>query len=238
MSDAGGYRGGAGNAGNAQRGAQALDAYDFDSLIVAPTDVMRDGMMSPEIAQQYWRRFCQQSGVDMTAGLVKFAVSCASGTSAETDYSERLINADDPKSAVDRLVNMLSDERSLSKRVNKLRVFCRSMPGFALLTRRVILANTWLARERAAEYEVDVKCAGVCFDYADVLTREEIELSPMELQIIKYGLRQKAGQGRAMAYGGEGYGVPGSAPRDRGVADNIVPDSGRVTGRGSGPYSR
>lgn len=231
--------GGAGSAGNAQRGAQGVDPYDVEQLIVEPSAVLRDGMMSPALAEQYWRRFCQQVGLDVNAAKVKMAVSCAAGTSAETDYSERVVEADNPKTSVDRLVNMLSEERTLAKRVNKLRVFCRSLPGFALLTRRAIIANNWLARERASEYEVDVHCAGVCFDYADVLVRENIELSPKELQIIKYGLRQKAGQGRAMVYGGEGYGVPGSAPRERGVAESIVPDSGRVTGRGgSGPYGR
>lgn len=231
-------QGGAGAASNATRGARAADPYDVESLIMDPSEVMRDGMMSGEKAEQYWRKFCQQAGLDLNEGKVRMAISCAAGTSAETDYSERLLDADEPKTSVERLVNMLSEERTLAKRVNKLRVFCRSLPGFALLTRRVIIANPWLARDRASEYEVDVKCAGVCFDYSDVLVREDIELAPMELQIIKYGLRQKAGNGRAMAYGGEGYGVPGSAPRDRGVAESIVPDASRVTGRGSGPYGR
>jgi len=225
---------------SAQPGAGAkFDPFDLSSLKISEGSVLRDGYMPPADAQRIWRKFCGDTGIDITTGVLRLAVSCCSGTSAETNLTERLLDVNDRRTAVSGLVNLMMSDPYLATRPNKLRVFCRSLPGFALITRQVILANPWLARQVASEYEVDVSVAGVCFDYADALTKIDVQLTPTEMQTIKHGLKQKAGEGRSVAYGAEGNGVPGSAPRDRGVTPSLVvsPNAGRVSGRGSGPYA-
>jgi len=211
---------------------------DDDNLIIDQGEVLRDGYMPEEEAEACWRAFAQKAGLDRRADLVKMAVSCSAGTSAETNFEERYLDDANSKSCVARFVEILMSNKYLANRENKLRVWARSYPSFALLTARVIAKNDWLARERAAEYECDVQYSRVCFDYSDVLSAETINLSPTEKQVMKYGLRFKAREGRTAVASQEGQGVRGSAPADRGVGASILPDSNRVFGsRGSGPYA-
>jgi len=218
---------------------------DDENLSVSSEDVLRDGFIPAEVAAGLWRSWVGthgNNGGDRRVALVKMAVSCSAGTSAETNFEERFLDDGNAKTCIARFVDSMSEDKFMRLRRNKLRVWARSMPGFALLTRRVIMRNNWLARQRAAEYEADVSVSGVCFDYSDVLEVEDIQLTPTESMIIKYGLRYKAREGRSTIYSGEGGGVPGSKPSDRGVAENIIPDASRMLGSsgrgGSGPYSR
>lgn len=212
---------------------------DDDNLTVASDDVLRDGFMPTASADRMWRTWSSAVGGDRKALLVKMAISCSAGTSAETNFSERYLDDDNPKSCIQTFVNLLEDDKFLKQRENKLRVWARSMSDFPLLTYKVIKANPWLAKQRAAEYEVDVQYAAVCFDYADVLVGEDLQLSPTHKKLLKYGLRYKAGTGRSAVYSAEGHGVQGSDPVSRGVGASVAPDSGRMFGgaRGSGPYA-
>lgn len=199
--------------------------------------VLRDGFMPVQQAKDVWRKWCNRAGLDSRRHLLAMAVSCASGTSAETNLEERFLEMDNPKSCVARFLDYISDDDYLAGRSNKLRVWARSMEDFAAITRKVILRNPTLAAERAAEYETEPQFAGVCFDYAEVLNGESIHLTPTERRILKYGLRYKAGDGRPATYAGEGVGVPNSSPAARGVAGAVAPSGGRVTRGGSGPFA-
>lgn len=212
------------------------DLFDnFDA-----TSVIRDGRIPGDLAAKLWRTWCGKTGMNLRDGLIAMAVSCAHGTSAETNLEERFLESDNAKSCVARFVDSLGDEPLLSFRENKLRVWCRSMPDFAAVTRKIILRTSWLAAERAADYEMDLQFAGVCFDYAEVLIGEEMHLTPGEKTMIKQGLRYKASGGRPATYSAAGVTVKGSSPTERGVAAGIGASSDRVTrggGGGSGPFA-
>jgi len=210
------------------------------SLRVPRGKVIRDGYISGPAAEallkRYFAKIDASSPEERDSIRVALAVSLSAGTSAETDLSQRYLDCEDPDTCLVYLADILTEESSpLAGKTNFLRVFARSLEGFANLTREVITTNKWLARERAQAYEVDPSLAGVCFDYAEALT---VSLTTNERRMIAYGLRKKGGEARSMIGGFESGGIPGSDPVSRGVGISVIPDPGRVTGaRGSGPYA-
>jgi len=214
------------------------------SLIVKKGKVVRDGEIAAAVAEKLFREYCSKCSIsdeeERNEVRVALAVALCHGTSAETNLSERFLDADDYDSNLSHLADVLTAEGSpLAGRTNYLRVFARSLPGFADLTRDVINGNGWLRQQRALDYEVDVSVAGVCFDYAESLSLGS--LSPGEKNVLTFGLRKKGREGRSVFMSAEGVGVRGSDPVSRGVGSSIVPDAGRVGsggGRGgAGPYA-
>lgn len=168
-------------------------------LIAKPESVLTDGYMLPADADRVLREWASSIGKNNTDVdfMVRLATACCAGTSADTNFSERFLYANDRKTSLQGLVKKLDDSISyLALRANKLRVFCRSLPGFAQFTMNVIASTKWLARQRALAYGADVEHADVCFDYADALVQAGVALPASKLALIPIMRNRVVGEGR------------------------------------------
>jgi len=178
------------------QGGDRTDVVNLEDLIVSPNEVLRDGRMSGEAALQIFRKFHEEISKGFSETQVHLAIACCYGTSTETNFRERLLWTTDRATSMMPLIHLLEVEPSLASRRNKLRVFCRSLPGFPKLTRDVIHANPWLQAKLAAERGVDVQFGGVCFDYADALNDDVSYLTVAEQQVMQSVARRNVGEGR------------------------------------------
>jgi hypothetical protein len=200
-------------------------------LLISRNSVLRDGYMPVAEATRVYSSFLTNIGMpDDKRTKARLAIACCYGTSANLNMRERLLDATQPHTSLDNLVLLLNDVACLNGRTNKLRVFCRSLPGFAKLTFDTIRVNTWLSVERARACNVEVEFGRLCFDYADALAGTEVTLTPIETGVMIQVTREQVGQAR-------GHFATGGANNDSSAATEPI-KSAVATGRGTSNVRR
>lgn len=184
------------SSGNVQ-GGDRMDVVTAQDLVVSADAVLKDGRIPGSMATRIFREYHNGLGKGFAETQVRMAIACSYGTSTETNFRERLLWDNDSNTTLLPLIALLAREPLLSSRRNKLRVFCRSLPGFPKLTRDVIHANPWLQHKLAAEKGVDDQFGGVCFDYADALNDDGSYLTVAEQAVMQGVGRRNVGEGRS-----------------------------------------
>jgi len=201
------------------QGGDRTDVVKPEDLTVSANEVLKDGRISGETALKVFRDYMKIIGKQFSETQVHMAIACSYGTSTETNFRERLLWQNDSNTSLMPLVDLLAREKSLASRKNKLRVFCRSLPGFPKLTRDVIHANPWLQQRLAADKGVDPQFGGVCFDYADALNDDVSYLTVAEQAVMQSVARRNVGEGRSAFVTGDTE-DDGSA---RGPSERVAP---------------
>lgn len=166
--------------------------------VFSKAEVTNEDRFSPDAAQAMFLAFAQNAGAsdddarEYLQGLV--AIACAKGTSYQRNLSRVHINfsvsTSSTRVTLADLVSVLPRDTD-----NDLRVWARSMPGFADLTYDLIAANSWLRTEQARLYNAALDVAPVCFDYADAIT---YDLTPNEKSVVAMNTARKVTGSRAM----------------------------------------
>lgn len=226
--------------------------FNSDSLKLSPMTVKKDGRVSTVACQQVFRTFADILGHNDAASrdamLVSMAASLCQGTSADTVWHERYLDAEDKDSCLEVFVQILSKHEAFAGRENTVRLFARSYflaepdattvgpVTFADLTHDVIKNNQWLMAERAAAAETDIQYGALCFDYADAMTYSK---GPLQKSVMGDNLRRNARDGRSVfrSVGPSGGVDHGTSPAAR-AQSTVSPDSDRVSrgGKYSGLY--
>jgi len=160
--------------------------------VVSESVVVNEDRMSPAAANDVFVKLadaCGASSDDLRDELLDaLAIALCKGTSYVRKYHGVTFSVAGREHSLSILVELLPNRVE-----NIVRVWARSLSGFADRTTDLIGANDWLRSQVALANQVSHDMAHVCFDYADAIT---YSLTPTERQAISANVYRKVGGSR------------------------------------------
>lgn len=174
--------------------------------------VVNEDRMPPAAANDVFIKLADRFGASSDEArdelLDALAIALSKGTSYVRKYHSVTISVGGREQSLSALVELLPNRVE-----NIVRVWARSLPGFADRTTDLIGSNDWLRSSVSMANQVSHDMAHVCFDYADAIT---YALTPTERQTIAANVSRKVGGSRQDFFENDAAGE-----------SNIVPGAGK-----------